>query len=169
MKKSLPAHVSLLQLKHQAKDLLKEFRAGRLEATARFREHQARATQGGAVRLSDAQLVVAREYGFASWPRLKQHIELLTSVDTRIQKLRAEFAAGDRETRLRLFRPAHSKVRFENYDPDARSLSEADARLLIANEEGYAYWSKYECFLHFGAIGASRHRRGSIRQFGKAA
>jgi uncharacterized protein len=38
--------------------------------------------------------------------------------------------------------------RFENYDPDAASLSDADARLLIANQEGYANWGKYESYLH---------------------
>jgi ankyrin repeat protein len=148
MKKSLPPQISFVQLKHQAKDLLKEFRAGNPEAAARFRERHSRAIKGGAVTLSDAQLVVAREYGFASWPKMKQHVELLTSVDSHIQRLRAEFSTGDRETRLRLLRPAHSKARFENYDPDAPSLSAADARLLVANEEGYAYWSKYDSFLH---------------------
>jgi hypothetical protein len=48
----------------------------------------------------------------------------------------------------RLLQPAHAKERFENYDPDAPSLSDADARLLIANQEGYAYWGKYESYLH---------------------
>jgi hypothetical protein len=36
-----------------------------------MREHQADAT------LSDAQHAVAREYGFASWPKLKAHLEAL--------------------------------------------------------------------------------------------
>jgi hypothetical protein len=27
-------------------------------------------------------------------------------------------------------------------------ISKADAKLLVANEEGYAYWSKYESFLY---------------------
>ncbi|MBV8847221.1 MAG: hypothetical protein JO307_30800 [Bryobacterales bacterium] len=148
MKKSLPRQPSFIQLKHQAKDLLKAFRMGNQEALAQFRQYHARSTERGAVTLRDAQSVVARQYGFASWPKLKQHVELLTSVDTRIQKLRAEFAAGDRDARLRLLRPAHSKIRFANYDPEAPSLSEADARLLVANEEGYAYWSKYDSFLH---------------------
>src|SRR5689334_14542209 len=114
MKKSLPFEASLPQLRHQAKDLLKEFRAGNQQAIARFREHHARATKSDAVRLSDAQFVVAREYGFASWPKLKQHLGLMTRVDSRVQKLRAEFAAGDRETKMRLLRTAHSAQRFEN-------------------------------------------------------
>lgn len=87
--------------------------------------------------------------------------QLRQQVDQRVQQLRAAFAAGDRETRLRLLRPAHTPLRFENYNPDAAQISEADARLLIANVEGYAYWSKYESFLHLdpavqAVIGAVR-------------
>ena len=59
-----------------------------------------------------------------------------------------EFAAGDAATRRRLLQPAHAKERFENYDPEASSLSDADARPLIANQEGYAHWGKYESYLH---------------------
>ena len=47
-----------------------------------------------------------------------------------------------------MLKAAHSKQRFESYDPYAASLSYADARLLIANQEGYAYWDKYDSFLH---------------------
>lgn len=148
MKKSLPAQPSLVQLKHQAKDLLKAWRAGDGDAAARFREHHPQAIGRAAMALSDAQLVIAREYGFASWPKLKQHVELLHGVETRIARLQSEFATGDAETKLRLLKPAHAKNRFENYDPGATSLTDADARLLIANEEGYAYWNKYESFLH---------------------
>src|ERR1700724_1458762 len=68
--------------------------------------------------------------------------------EQRVVRLKAEFAAGDAATRRRLLQPAHAKERFENYDPDAPSLSDADARLLIANQEGYAYWDKYESYLH---------------------
>lgn len=75
-------------------------------------------------------------------------VERPEEFEQRIVRLQAEFAAGDAETRRRLLRPAHAKERFENYDPDAPSLSDADARLLIANQEGYAYWGKYESYLH---------------------
>ena len=37
---------------------------------------------------------------------------------------------------------------FVNFDPLARALSDADARLLIANEEGYAFWAKYQSYLY---------------------
>ena len=35
--------------------------------------------RGGAASLADAQLVIAREYGFASWPKLKRHVESLAA------------------------------------------------------------------------------------------
>jgi len=75
-------------------------------------------------------------------------IERPEEVEQRVLRLQAEFAAGDASTRQRLLQPAHAKERFENYDPEAASLSHADARLLIANQEGYAYWSKYESYLY---------------------
>src|SRR6516162_8751692 len=75
-------------------------------------------------------------------------VETLEEFEQRVARLQAEFAAGNASTRRRLLQPAHAKERFENYDPDAPSLSDADARLLIANQEGYAHWSKYESYLH---------------------
>ena len=54
MPRELPEHPSLEHLKKQAKDLL----------------HDGRATQ-----LAEAQRLVARDYGFASWAKLKAHVE----------------------------------------------------------------------------------------------
>jgi ankyrin repeat protein len=148
MKRQLPAHPNLAQLKHQAKDLVNSIDSGAEEALSRFREHHPRFSDRTAVSLSDAQLVIAREYGFASWPKLKHHVEGIEALGERVSLLRAEFAAGDAATRQRLLQPAHAKERFQNYDPRAPSLSEADARLLIANQEGYAFWQKYESYLY---------------------
>ncbi|HMJ60495.1 MAG TPA: hypothetical protein VK493_01990 [Bryobacteraceae bacterium] len=66
---SLPARPSLEQLQKQAKDLLRQYRGG--ESVARQRFHAA------IPRLADAQFVIAREYGFETWAKLKQHIEAL--------------------------------------------------------------------------------------------
>lgn len=148
MQRSLPAQPSLNHLKHQAKDLLKEFRDRGQEATERFRAHHVPLLGVSDAVLSDAQLVIAREYGFASWPKLKQHVELVAGVEARVTRLQAEFASGDGATKLRLLQPAHARDRFENYNPAAAKLSYRDARLLIANAEGYAYWEKYDSFLH---------------------
>ena len=75
-------------------------------------------------------------------------VESPKEFEQRVVRLQAEFAAGDAATRRRLLQPAHAKERFENYDPGSSSLSDADARLLIADQEGYAYWSKYKSYLH---------------------
>src|SRR5688572_19579929 len=74
--KSLPSAPNLEQLKHQAKELLNALKEHNPEALARFREFHPKPT-ADAFSLSDAQLTIAREYGFESWPRLKQHIATL--------------------------------------------------------------------------------------------
>src|SRR5687767_15785519 len=68
----LPSRASFEQLQKQAKELLKQYRAGDPSAVERFRVASPR-TQ--AVTLADAQFVLAREYGFESWAKLKHHIE----------------------------------------------------------------------------------------------
>jgi ankyrin repeat protein len=65
----LPARPDLGQLRHQARDLLRAARAGDPAAAGRIQAVSGRMT------LAAAQLAVAREYGFASWPRLKAEVE----------------------------------------------------------------------------------------------
>jgi hypothetical protein len=69
----LPENSSLENLRKQAKDLLRDVRAGDAKALARVREFHPRPE--AAPGLADAQLVVARGYGFPSWPKLKHHLE----------------------------------------------------------------------------------------------
>jgi hypothetical protein len=80
--RSFPSNPNLDHLRYQAKDLLKEHAACNPEVAQLLREfhpHFKRTTDGaifGArLKLSDAQLTIAREYGFPSWVRLKKHIE----------------------------------------------------------------------------------------------
>jgi ankyrin repeat protein len=86
--KQLPSRPSLDHLKHQAKDLLEARHAGTPEATQRIKGSHpefAKATEeeirAAKFALSDAQLVIAREYGFESWPKLKVHVEALARGD----------------------------------------------------------------------------------------
>ena len=70
----LPQQPDLDQLRKQAKDLLRRARAGdsaAVELAAEF--HPRRQITA----LTDAQLVVARRYGFPSWPRLHEHVEAI--------------------------------------------------------------------------------------------
>jgi hypothetical protein len=84
----LPSNPNLDHLKYQAKDLLKEHTAHTPEVAQRIREFHprfGRATDAeifdAQLSLSDAQLAIAREYGFPSWARLKAHIEKQTLSD----------------------------------------------------------------------------------------
>jgi hypothetical protein len=81
--KSLPSNPSLEHLKYQARDLLNAVTRGNPEAVARTREFHPRFARmsddeirTSELSLADAQLVIAREYGFESWPRLKYHVEV---------------------------------------------------------------------------------------------
>lgn len=73
--KQLPARPDLEQYKKQAKELARACRTNNAEARARLAVHHPRGAAAPAVKLSDAQLVIAREHGFESWPRFAAHIE----------------------------------------------------------------------------------------------
>ncbi len=65
----LPLRPNLEQLRHQARDLLREAVADDPEAVARLRAVSPRTT------LTAAQLAVAREHGFPSWTAMKSAVE----------------------------------------------------------------------------------------------
>lgn len=72
--KQLPAHPNLDQYKKQAKELLRACRNTDPDALARIRLHHPNPA-AGPIALADAQLVLAREHGFESWPKFASHIE----------------------------------------------------------------------------------------------
>jgi ankyrin repeat protein len=65
--------LNLEQQRKRAKDLLRAHRNNHIDAAVRVARHLPRLDSPLA--LSQAQFVVAREAGFASWPSLKRHIE----------------------------------------------------------------------------------------------
>ena len=73
----LPAPPDLEQLRHQAKDLLREATRGEADALARIQAVSDR------VILAAAHLTIAREYGFESWPKLKPGVERREVLNTR--------------------------------------------------------------------------------------
>ncbi|MCP3821611.1 ankyrin repeat domain-containing protein [Streptomyces sp. A3M-1-3] len=68
----LPDNPSIERLRKQAKTLLQYVKAGVPAALGLVTEFHPRPPQ--TLKLSDAQLVTARMYGFSSWTRLKEHI-----------------------------------------------------------------------------------------------
>ena len=98
--RALPARASLDHLKHEAKALHKAFRSGRDDARARVHDALGGAVDAATFKLTDAQRVIAREYGFPTWASLRAQVEAMSDVDSAI----AEFVAaiqGEDATRAR--------------------------------------------------------------------
>ncbi|HEV7674977.1 MAG TPA: ankyrin repeat domain-containing protein [Candidatus Angelobacter sp.] len=84
--KPLPVRPSLEQYKKQAKELLKSCHADDAEALRHVRENHPRfrnvadaELRNARLTLADAQLVIAREHGFESWPKFANRIEVINS------------------------------------------------------------------------------------------
>jgi ankyrin repeat protein len=67
-------HTDLDQLKRQARELLEAFRTGESATVTEIKAHRPDADPA-AFALHDAQFVLARAYGFASWPKLKAYVD----------------------------------------------------------------------------------------------
>jgi ankyrin repeat protein len=85
----LPVRPSLGHLRRQARDLLRAAQAGDTTATGRIR------AVSGALTLASAQLAVAREYGFASWTRLRDEVTARTASLARQAEAFCEASIGD--------------------------------------------------------------------------
>jgi len=84
--KPLPAHPNLEPYKKQAKELLRAYRSADVETICRVKRSHPRfeklAEPGFDISkfaLADAQLVIAREHGFESWPKFTKRIEVINS------------------------------------------------------------------------------------------
>jgi GNAT superfamily N-acetyltransferase len=82
--RQLPGNFSLEHLKNQARVLQRQIRAADPQATAAVREFHPRfalaaddSPELASFPLTAAQLVIARQYGFASWARLRRHAEVV--------------------------------------------------------------------------------------------
>jgi ankyrin repeat protein len=89
--RELPARPNLEYLKKQARQLLRGILQEDASAVDRFREAQV--THAPAARLAQAQLVIAREYGFDNWANLKAQVGTLS--DDPVEALTAAIKAND--------------------------------------------------------------------------
>jgi ankyrin repeat protein len=85
--RQLPARPNLEQYKKQAKDLVKNFSRADPRALAAVKMHHPRFhsmpdadIDKARFALTDAQLVIAREHGFESWPKFSRHSETLNLI-----------------------------------------------------------------------------------------
>lgn len=74
---TLPSSPNLSHQRKRAKDLLKAFAADEADALRRVQALHPSPPERGAFALADAQLVIARGYGFPSWAKLKERIDSL--------------------------------------------------------------------------------------------
>ena len=74
----LPPRPSLDQLRRRAKELRDAARSGDPAALARITPHTPGAG-AGTVTLAAAQLAIAREHGYPSWPQLVAEVRVLTA------------------------------------------------------------------------------------------
>jgi hypothetical protein len=121
--RGLPAQPHLDVPKQQARELLRQCKARSTEALDRVRRQHPRlhtaddeaiSTQ---LKLSDTQLVMAREYGFSSWTQLKQRITGNTAAQLIDKAIRSNDAVA--VTRLLTAYPnlLHVPVRSGNWGP----------------------------------------------------
>ena len=148
MASKLPPRASLEQLRKQAKSLLKRQQASDPEAFHRIRERQPRwknlsdeQLAASSFKLADAQLVIANEYGFASWSRLRSHVKMLEAAGTTAKAVASlRDAAGKSDlARLNTLLDAHPELIDERGGEGVRTAlhqavfgnSEAAVRLLL--------------------------------------
>lgn len=162
--RALPAIPNLEQQKKLARELLDAARANDPDAVRRFRafhprhgELQLASWPPEKLALHDAQLVIAREYGMASWPKLKTHIESVRAerqtrplerhlqyYEDRAHGLREVLADGAPATieQVRSWHPRFADA--SDAAIIAASRSDAftldDARLVYARQHGFATW-----------------------------
>jgi Ankyrin repeat len=79
-RRRLPVHPDLDQLRHQAKDLLKQIRRRDPDAIAEFNEYHPEQIDPRSAQLADAQLALARSYEAPSWPRLVLACRLVDAI-----------------------------------------------------------------------------------------
>lgn len=118
---SLPAAVSLEQLRKQAKDLRK----------------------ARSLKLSEAQLEIARRYGFPSWPRLRSYVDRVATAGPSLQHAFSDDPAYYAERAEGLLASASDGT------PDAVAaftrwsapLTPAGARQVVARNHGFTSWA----------------------------
>jgi hypothetical protein len=121
----LPARPNLEMQQKRAKELLRAAWAGDPAALQRIRGLHPKPPEVDALRLADAQLVVARGYGFDSWAAMKHKIESLTG--TPVEQFVRALHAGDVE-RVRGLLEHHAEVRAAVNEPLSHFNSRPVAR-----------------------------------------
>lgn len=120
----LPSDPNQEHLRNQAKQLQRRARAGDPEAGALVREFHPREVAPAELSRADAQLALARSYGFPSWPRLTEHLAQVARYTRAPHRSPVQEAGPDRLLRLACLTYA---------DEDTPARQDEAGRLLAAN------------------------------------
>ena len=101
----LPSRPNLDKQRKLAKALARDYWRGKAVAVERVRALHPKPPATDDFALSDAQLVIARGYGFAGWPQMKRKIESLTRSPADLFKAAVEAGDVDRVRELLQSRP----------------------------------------------------------------
>lgn len=169
----LPKNPHVEVPKREARALLKDWRAKSPEALdrirgrhPRFRDADDATITAGKFLLNDAQLVVAREYGFSNWAELKQRINAKTAAEL----LQEAIHKDDREPVVRLLQSnpdlLHIPLWSGNWGPPmshAANLGRLDIIKAIANLGARDYQHAFDRALLQGKIECARwlHEHGA--------
>lgn len=164
---SLPARPSLEQLSKQAKELLRQYRAGKIGALDRFDTANPRSDGQGPASLADAQFVIAHEHGFETWAKLKRHIETIrpSGIEQfeRFAKMLADaYSSGNAETIRAINSNYGTSFVWERQAIDMQrrlprwfasasrtpDLALADAQDVVAQSYGFANWAAFAASFH---------------------
>ena len=148
MQTELPLRPNLEQLRKQAKRLLKGQQAADRDALARiggnhprWKNQSEEEIAASPFALADAQLVIAREHGFASWATLQSHVRTLEAASTTAEVVAAlrDAAGGGDLARLNALLDVHPELINERGGEGVRTAlhqavfgnSEAAVKLLL--------------------------------------
>lgn len=153
--------LNLEQQNKQAREFLRAIRSGNDDALSRLRRHHTLWATSDAneicvhVSLHDAQFAMARELGFASWPKLQAHagpasrvghtrlLEAdLTWIGDRAHSLLRRWYSAD-PAALEQIREWHPRFTDRSYEEIRQApFTVDDARLVYAREHGFDTWGE---------------------------
>ena len=129
-----PARPNLEMQRKLAKRLLRDAWSGDAEVIARVQAFHPGTVDPDAMKLHDAQLVIARGYGFESWAAMARKIESLTL--TPIEKFDVAVRAGDAERAHELL-SSHADVRARidepRFDFDSSAIHQGKKNLVLVD------------------------------------
>jgi ankyrin repeat protein len=178
--KPLPSHPSLEQYRKQAKDLVKAHHAADPVALDRIAKHHPRYDKLASAEIANArftvtgaQLIIAREHGFPSWPAFVEHIAALLRklatpyaafVDAACAPLDADYTTGTLDAAVALLKQ-HPEIAQSDIYTCAILGDEAGVRRFLASNPsdaaqkgGPRLWDAltYLCFSRYLRLERSR-------------